>query len=223
MRRAPVPAAGPPRRCEPRRARRTRASGPVDGPLPDSMGQATARRLQARRPRPRAQRHRCPAAASPPGAGRPHRRPATIDVAEVGAERIQQRVAPRLVQATHPAQVPLEVALADEVGEHLLIERRRLAVGQPLGRDERLDQARRQHHEPDPQRREERLREAARRRPRPRGCRAPGATPAAGPSTGSRSRSRPRRSARPVGPPTPAGAGGAAGSSSRRSGTGARA
>ena len=82
-------------------------------------------------------------------------------VAEVGPERLQQSIAAGLVQPTHPPQVALEVALADEVGEHLLIEGRRLAVGQPLGGHERLDQPRRQHHEPDPQRRKERLREAA--------------------------------------------------------------
>ena len=134
-------------------------------------------------------------------------------------------IEPRLalgVDRLHARAVADVVAVVDELGENRLLERRRLAVGDGLGRDERVDQRRRRDQIADAQpgkrrgaeragpdhavaavERAQRLGDAARR-------------------SGRRRRTRPRRSTRRPRRPSAAAPRGARATSSRRAATGAR-
>ena len=121
------------------------------------------------------------------GAGGPERRAGGVASAASSASRR------RPVDRPHPAQVPVELAALDEVGERQLVERRRAHVGRLLRLGDRLDEPRRHDQPAEPQPGRERLARRARRR-RPGPARAPGARRSAPGRSGTPRRSRPRRS-----------------------------
>ena len=82
-------------------------------------------------------------------------------IADVAPQRVEQRVAGDGAAPAELPQVALVAAAVDELGERLLLEGRRVAIAQPLGRRERGDQRRRHDHVADPQRREDGPREGA--------------------------------------------------------------
>ncbi len=79
----------------------------------------------------------------------------------IAGRRIQHRLQALGIHATHPAQMPLVVAVGDEVRQHHLIEMVRLAVGRAAGGAQWFDQRRRNDDEPEPQRGKKRLGECA--------------------------------------------------------------
>ncbi|GIF66197.1 hypothetical protein Ais01nite_42320 [Asanoa ishikariensis] len=74
----------------------------------------------------------------------------------------QQGVPAAPVDRTHPAQVPVELAVREEVGERELVHGRRATVGLHLGRGELVDQAGRRDQPADPQPGRQRLARRAR-------------------------------------------------------------
>ncbi|HEY2056183.1 MAG TPA: hypothetical protein VGH14_19805 [Solirubrobacterales bacterium] len=60
-----------------------------------------------------------------------------------GRHRLDQGIAAAAVDRAHPPQVAVELAAAEEVGERRLVDHRRAAVGEDLGRGEGVDEARR--------------------------------------------------------------------------------
>ena len=92
-----------------------------------------------------------------PGAGRPQPERAPAVPRGRGGERLQALA----VRHAHAPQVAREVALADEVGQHRLVEHRRMLVGGGAGRHQPVLQVGRHDQEAQAQRREQRLAEAA--------------------------------------------------------------
>ena len=64
---------------------------------------------------------------------RPAAAPDRPEVGQVAGERVQQRVAPAAVDRAHPAQVVVELAALEDVGERELVEGGRAHVGGLLG------------------------------------------------------------------------------------------
>ena len=82
-------------------------------------------------------------------------------VPEIPAEGVEECRAPGGVPRPCSPQVALEVPLADEVGQDLLLERRGVPVGQSLGADEGGDEGLGEDEVAQPQRRKQHLGERA--------------------------------------------------------------
>ncbi len=83
--------------------------------------------------------------------------PGRSQIRQMRAQRVQQRVTPAPVDRTHPAQVTVELAAAEKVGERQLVDDRRTPVGEQLRRRDVGDQVSGHHHPAEPQPRRERL------------------------------------------------------------------
>lgn len=66
-------------------------------------------------------------------------------------ERIDERLPPPRVDSQHPAHLPIEVTVAEEVGQRELFEHGGVAIRVPLGPCEWFYKARRQDDVADPQ------------------------------------------------------------------------
>ena len=126
---------------------------------------------------------------------RPAATPPTRDLGQVLGERGDERVAARAVAAARAAQVAVDLAAREQVGERGLVEDRRAAVGAVLLVGEVAARASSgTTSQPEPQRRRERLARRARVDARGR-ARGPAARRPGRGRSGTRRRSRPRRRA----------------------------
>ena len=83
------------------------------------------------------------------------------EIAQPRADPLDEGIPATEIELAHPAQVPREVALAQEVGEHGLAERRREEVQGLAQPDEGAPQGGRHHDVADPQRGEQHLAEGS--------------------------------------------------------------
>ena len=87
---------------------------------------------------------------------------ASVGVRECVGERIEERIAAGTVAGSHAAQVAVEFASGQEVGEGVLLDARSAPVGKQLLALDRLQESGRDNEPADPERRRERLARRAR-------------------------------------------------------------